>query len=712
MWLRPKGARRYFAEGIIKTEDHIKMPLSVAIIARNEEERLPDCLRSVRFADDVVVVDSGSVDNTVKIAKSFGARVFVREWMGFSGQKQFAVDQCRHDWVLILDSDERIPEGTAKVVQREIAGTDRMVSAYSFKRKNYLHGRWIKRCGWWPDRVVRLVNKNEGRFSGRAVHERWLPDGKVKGLDACIEHVSFRNCSELVAKMESYSNLSAEELFQKGTRVNAMTPVLHGLWMFVMTYFFQLGILERFEGFLISIMNAGGSFLKYVNLRETFLQQVGADMKDKANGKAKAWLILAHCFNMDGRAASQTITDRIPFLIKNGVMPVVLSAPHGIKDHHFPHYRVLSCAPSGILFEMRHIIKRKIPRPAIQKMLKGVLTLVCLPFLILEKSLIHLDSHWSWFMGGTITGYFLIKKYRPELIYSTAGPSSTHLTGYILKCLCRLPWIAELHDPLVYDGKGPKWQKYWFDKWLEKAIFRKASAVIFFSEMALKRALERNPIQGKGHLLRPGAEPPDFSKSQYQRRKRIHFGHFGSLAGTRNLGVIIRGLHELLAENLSWREMICLDIYGCDLDSVSQRFLSNYPLDGAIHKHGRLEYDPVSRKSGRQRVLEAMRKSDVLLLVHGEGMVCQEYIPSKLYEYFLTRRPVMGLVSKNSELERFLEDGGHVAVDENDKTQVKQAISEFVLRWESEGLPDYDRESPFTVKTAVAQLLEIARGIS
>jgi len=438
-------------------------------------------------------------------------------------------------------------------------------------------------------------------------------------------------------------------------------------------------------------------------------------MTRESEGKVTTWLILAHCFNMDGRAASHTITDRIPFLLKSGITPIVLSAPHGTKDCNFPHHRVMSPAPSGVLFEVRHIIKRKVASIALQRLLKGLLTIACLPFLAVEKIFVHLDSHWSWFLGGVIKGRLLISKHKPHLIYSTAGPSSTHLTGLILKRLCNLPWIAELHDPLVYDGKGPKWQKYWFDKWLEKAIFRKASAVIFFSEVALKRALRRNPIQenqGKGHLLRPGAKPPDFSKARYQRRRRIHFGHFGSLAGTRNLGVVIQGLHELLAENLSWREMICLDIYGCDLDSVSQRFLSDYPLYGAIHKHGRLEHDPVSGKSGRQRVLEAMRKSDVLLLAHGEGMVCQEYIPSKLYEYFLTHRPVMGLVSKNSELERFLEDGDHVAVDKNDKVQVKQAISEFVLRWESEGLSDHDRESPFTVEMAVAQLLGIAEGIS
>ena len=435
-------------------------------------------------------------------------------------------------------------------------------------------------------------------------------------------------------------------------------------------------------------------------------------MKDKANEKAKTWLILAHCFNMDGRAASQTITDRIPFLMKNGVMPVVLSAPHGVKDHHFPHYRVISCAPSGILFEMRHIIKRKIPRPAIQKMLKAMLTLLCLPFLILEKSLIHLDSHWSWFMGGTITGYFLIKRYRPELIYSTAGPSSTHLTGYILRCLCKLPWIAELHDPLIYDDMGPRWQKYRFAKWLEKVIFKNASAVIYFTEKAMQRAISRNRGEGKAYLLRPGACPPESFAKGYEKKKRIHFGHFGSLSSTRNLRTIIQGLHEILRDKPYLRESVCLDVFGAELDPISCGTLASYPLGRVIREHGRLECDPVTGKSGRQQVLEAMRECDVLLLVHGEGTVCEEYIPSKLYEYFLTCRPVMGLVSRDSELEKILTDNGHIAVDGNDKEQVKNVISEFILRWKIDGLPDHKRRSPFTVEAAARRLLTIAEQIT
>jgi len=243
-------------------------PVSAAVVTLNEEDRLPACLESLGLADEVVVVDAGSDDRTVERAKAFGAKVLVEPWRGFSGQKQFAVDRCSHDWVLIVDADERVPSGAWDAIRRVVNEGAPEIHAYSFRRKNYFHGRWVKHCGWWPDRVLRLVNRNEGRFDGRPVHERWVPRGRAQDLDAFIEHSSFRNYSDLVAKMEHYSNLASRELFEKGARSNALTPVLHGLWMFLKTYVWQLGFLEGFDGLLISTMNAGGSFLKYSKLME------------------------------------------------------------------------------------------------------------------------------------------------------------------------------------------------------------------------------------------------------------------------------------------------------------------------------------------------------------------------------------------------------------------------------------------------------------
>ena len=246
----------------------------MAIITLDEEERLPACIESVSFADEIVVVDSGSRDRTEEIAKSMGASVFQKNWNGFSQQKQYAVDQCSNEWVLILDADERIPGATAEVIKSIIEVNDNNVSAYSFRRKNFFHGKWIKHCGWWPDYIVRMVKKPEGFFDGSPVHEGWQTKGNIKRIDAIIEHLSFRNYSELVTKMEKYSSLAASALYKEKKTAGPFTPVLRGLWMFLRTYFLELGVLEGFDGFTISVMNGGGSFLKYAKLREMYFKKI------------------------------------------------------------------------------------------------------------------------------------------------------------------------------------------------------------------------------------------------------------------------------------------------------------------------------------------------------------------------------------------------------------------------------------------------------
>ncbi len=244
------------------------MKLSVAIITLDEEDRLPKCLESLSFADEIVVVDSGSQDNTVPIAESFGCRVLFQPWQGYAIQKQYAVDQCRNDLVLILDSDERVPEETSRIIEEIRVRNHGAYGGYSFFRKNFFHEKWIRRCGWWPNRVLRLVDRRQGRFSDDLVHEKWICDGPVKALDAIIEHYSFRNYADLISKMQSYSTLAAEQMFRKGRRSGWWSPISHGVWTFLRTYFIEMGILEGFDGFVISLTNAGGSFLKYAKLRE------------------------------------------------------------------------------------------------------------------------------------------------------------------------------------------------------------------------------------------------------------------------------------------------------------------------------------------------------------------------------------------------------------------------------------------------------------
>ncbi|MCF8066983.1 MAG: glycosyltransferase [Desulfobacterales bacterium] len=427
----------------------------------------------------------------------------------------------------------------------------------------------------------------------------------------------------------------------------------------------------------------------------------------------KHWLILAHCFNMDGRAASQTITDRIPYLLDRAVTPVVLSAPTGTKDDRFPHARVLSPAPSGIIFELRHIIKNKIQNNFARNIFKGLITLILLPFYIIEKIFIHLDSHWSWFLSAFPRSFFLIKKFKPRIIYSTAGPSSTHVTAFLLKKYFKLPWVAEIHDPLIYDEETKKNQRYKFNKCLEKKIFSKADAIIYFTDNALKNAVNRNFPRENTYVIRPGANPPGIANTPYQKRKRLHFGYFGSLTGSRNLCGFIQALYELTTEKPEWKHLLCLDTFGCNLDAASRECLNRYPLDDIISVHGRLEHDPLTNKSGRQQVIEAMRQSDVLLLVHGSNdRYTNEYIPSKLYEYLLTNRPVLGIAAKNSELETILQNEHHHVINGTNVTDIKQQMSDLIRTWEKSDLPDLKPDTPYTVDKAVDQLFSIIKNVS
>ncbi|MGQ3685122.1 MAG: glycosyltransferase family 2 protein [Candidatus Loosdrechtia sp.] len=242
-----------------------KIALSIAIITKNEEKRLPDCLTSVSFADDIVIVDSGSIDYTVKIAEDFGCRVFKENWKGYGPQINSAVAKCKNDWVLILDADERIPpetkEDIVKIIQNPSA------DAYSFPRRNYLHGRWIKHSDWWPDRVTRLARKSNGQLHGRT-HGKWITKGDLKAVKNPIDHFSFSSYSDMLKKLDQYSTAASKELFRQGKRTNIFVPLCHGFGMFIKIYFFKKGFLDGFDGFIIALTKAAGSFFKYVKLLE------------------------------------------------------------------------------------------------------------------------------------------------------------------------------------------------------------------------------------------------------------------------------------------------------------------------------------------------------------------------------------------------------------------------------------------------------------
>ncbi|MCK4911164.1 MAG: glycosyltransferase family 2 protein [Thermodesulfovibrionales bacterium] len=238
------------------------IPVSVAVITLNEEAHISGCLKSVEgFFKEIVLVDSGSTDRTVDIARERGAKVITNEFAGYGQQKQFALEQCSLDWVLMLDADERLSPGCLDEI-RALFSSGPDAAAYSFRRKGYIGDRWIWSCGWWPDRVIRLVDRKHCSMEG-SIHERVKVEGDITDLLGIIDHYSFRDYSDMIARMNTYSTQSAIELVSNGAHVGALTPFAHLAWMFFRSYVLKFGFRQGIDGLTVSALTALNSFLKY-----------------------------------------------------------------------------------------------------------------------------------------------------------------------------------------------------------------------------------------------------------------------------------------------------------------------------------------------------------------------------------------------------------------------------------------------------------------
>ena len=244
-----------------------KLPISVAIITKNEEERLPACLASVAFADDLVVVDAESTDLTADIARAAGARVFVEPWRGFGPQKQFAIDQCQNQWVLILDADERITPETASHISDLLAGKP-ACSAYSFLRKNFFLDRLIRHGSWKNDRVTRLFDKTVCHMPPQMVHESLVVNGTVGVLDSIIMHYARTDLFQAIVKLNRYSTIGAQEMSGRGRVTSIMEATLRSVWCFVYNYIFRLGFCDMSAGLIIAVADSVETFFKYAKLHE------------------------------------------------------------------------------------------------------------------------------------------------------------------------------------------------------------------------------------------------------------------------------------------------------------------------------------------------------------------------------------------------------------------------------------------------------------
>jgi glycosyltransferase involved in cell wall biosynthesis len=426
-------------------------------------------------------------------------------------------------------------------------------------------------------------------------------------------------------------------------------------------------------------------------------------------GNKEVWLVLSHGFNMDGRAASQTITDKIPHLLRMGVEPVVVSAITGKKDKVIEHHQVLPAGPVALRFDLRHYLKQRISSRSLYRIAMAAFSLLLLPFYLIEKLFTRIETHWSWAITAYFTGARIIRRRKPELIYSTGGAYSAHMAGYWLARRYGLPWIAEIHDPMILDTQ-PKSSRVRFSERLEEIICRHADVVWWFTEEALARARARHPELGeRGHCIIPGSNRPEFVRAPYRRGAHLVIGHFGSLADTRNLEIFLLGLRRVLEKSPQWAEHIRLHLYGGGIDAVSARALRDFPHPAMIEQFGRLETDPTTGESGRDQVLKRMNAVDCLLLLHGTIPVCEEYIPSKMYEYLWTQRPILALVWHNPQMERMLRELGHWAVKADDADSIASALEELHARWMRDDLADSGAPSPYTSEAATRGIIALAR---
>lgn len=257
--------------------------LSIVIITFNEERNLARCLDSVKdIANEIIVVDSYSTDKTVEIARSYNARVISNPFIGYGEQKNFATKQASNDWILSLDADEALTPELRKSIEDIKENPE--FSVYQMSRLTNYCGKWIKYCGWYPDKQTRLYDRTKGKWEEPKVHEYWRLDNEKEPmglLKGDLLHYSFRSINEHLRKIEKYSELAARESVENGKTTTIFKIFFSPKWHFINEYIIQFGFLDGFYGYTICRLSVYATFLKYSKIRLYHSQKVKAELAAK-----------------------------------------------------------------------------------------------------------------------------------------------------------------------------------------------------------------------------------------------------------------------------------------------------------------------------------------------------------------------------------------------------------------------------------------------
>ncbi|MDD2774376.1 MAG: glycosyltransferase family 2 protein [Gallionella sp.] len=238
--------------------------LSIILIAKNESANIDACLESVAWADEIIVVDSGSTDDTIARCLDHGAKVYAHDWQGFGIQKNRALSYATQDWVFSIDADERVTPELRDAIVAAMAQPD--FSAYRLSRLSNYCGRFMRHSGWYPDHILRLFKRGEARFNDALVHETIVFNGEAGMLSGELLHYSYDNFEQVLNKNNAYSTAAAQMKYQQGKSASLTGAVLRGLWAFFRTYCLRMGFLDGRQGFMVSVSNAEETYYRYLKL--------------------------------------------------------------------------------------------------------------------------------------------------------------------------------------------------------------------------------------------------------------------------------------------------------------------------------------------------------------------------------------------------------------------------------------------------------------
>lgn len=242
--------------------------LSVLIPSFNSEKTIRETLESVKWADEIFVCDSFSTDKTLAIAREYAARIIQHEYINSALQKNWAIPQCRHEWVLIVDTDEVLEDGLKEEIFEKIEKNDPAFDGFMISGKNLIYGQWIRYGGLYPDYHLRLIRRDKGRYATREVHAHLLVPGKIGKLKHHFLHNGFKDMSTWLIKLARYSKYEADELAKQGKKFHFMRVTLYPFIIFMRTYFWKLAILEGYRGFMLSLLDSFYYFNMYAKLYE------------------------------------------------------------------------------------------------------------------------------------------------------------------------------------------------------------------------------------------------------------------------------------------------------------------------------------------------------------------------------------------------------------------------------------------------------------